>query len=145
MSIVARIANVISAGRIHLDCVTAMIPLMTVVFIFITVSFFCWFGFRFLRTAGSQIHFRLRSPDSCVGCQPQQQPDFSSGFAPAGVAPSFVLSVRVRLAQSMVSITPLTECWRGGSAWTSGAEANSKATATVRGMKCGFMDDQAWG
>ena len=32
-------ANVINAGRIHFDCVTAMIPLMSVLFIFITVFF----------------------------------------------------------------------------------------------------------
>ena len=87
----ATMATVISAGRIHLDCVTAMIALMMVFLIFITVSFFCWFVFVFLQTACSQIDFRLRSPDLCVGCHPQQQPDFSSGFAPAGVERNFCL------------------------------------------------------
>ena len=38
---VARIANVMSAGLIHFDCVTAMITLMSVLFIFITLFFFC--------------------------------------------------------------------------------------------------------
>ena len=37
---VARIASVISEGRIHFDWVAAMIPRMTVFFVFITVSFF---------------------------------------------------------------------------------------------------------
>ena len=33
-------ANDINAGRIHFDCGTAMITRMTLIFIFITVSFF---------------------------------------------------------------------------------------------------------
>ena len=38
-------ANDINAGRIHFDCGTAMITRMTLLFIFITVSFLClvWF------------------------------------------------------------------------------------------------------
>ena len=36
-----------------------------------------------------KIHFRLRLPDLCVGCHPQQQPDFPSGLAPAGVDKNF--------------------------------------------------------
>ena len=42
MSIVAMIANVMSAGRIHFDCVTTMNLLRTLLFIFITVSFVCF-------------------------------------------------------------------------------------------------------
>ena len=85
MSIVARIASVISAGRIHLECVTAMIPLMTVVFIFITVFSFCCFLFcLFLRTTDSQIHFRRRSPDSCARMSPTTAARLSLGLRVVG-------------------------------------------------------------
>jgi hypothetical protein len=36
---VERIASVISAGRIHVDCVPAMITLLTVFFVFITLFY----------------------------------------------------------------------------------------------------------
>jgi hypothetical protein len=48
---VARIAKVISAGRSHFDCVTAMIALMTVFIIFITLSFFLLVEFLFVVAA----------------------------------------------------------------------------------------------
>jgi hypothetical protein len=48
---VARIANVISAGRSHFDCVTAMIRLRTVFFIFITLFFFPLVEFLFVVAA----------------------------------------------------------------------------------------------
>ena len=51
------IANVMSAGRIHFDCVTTMNLLRTLLFIFITV----FFVLLLPRTMCPQIHYSLQS------------------------------------------------------------------------------------
>lgn len=83
-------ANVIRAGRIHCDCVTAVVAVRIELFIVITVSFFCCA----LLCCGCERHAR-KSISRCGrqaragGCYPQQHPDLPSGFAPAGVARNF--------------------------------------------------------